>query len=320
MPDVGGPGWCTSLPQGKDSVVPGTGSEAGTSQELLTKSMNRMTDNDKSWGPFTVARWRKVFAFSLESGDDEDPEAFARVIAFGWALRCQLPRWLVRPYKEKKIAKYRDAETIARLGNTYEEIHSREFGFSLSDMGNGYDFFQIHYGRQTHDSSTDKTWSKRLPWKQWDCVRWSVYNPDGSHFATEPRRKKGEKGSDAFFAFCRRKDECPTVSFLFADYDGQEITATCRTEEREWHRGEGWFKWLKWFYRPKIRRSLDLHFSAEVGPEKGSWKGGTLGHGIEMLAGETPEDAFKRYCGMEHRSKHRRFRITYLKPLGAGQA
>lgn len=37
----------------------------------------------------------------------------------------------------------------------------------------------------------------------------------------------------------------------------------------------GWFKWLSWFGRPKIRRSLDIQFSSETGPEKGSWKGGT---------------------------------------------
>ena len=46
----------------------------------------------------------------------------------------------------------------------------------------------------------------------------------------------------------------------------------------------------------KIRRSLDLEFSGETGPEKGSWKGGTVGTGIEMLPGELHEAAFRRYC------------------------
>lgn len=91
--------------------------------------------------------------------------------------------------------------------------------------------------------------------------------------------------------------------------------ATCKVEEREWHRGEGWFKWLKWFYPAKIKRSLDLSFSAEVGPQKGSWKGGTLGHGIDMLPNETVEDAFRRYCSMEHERKGRKFMLTYLGEL-----
>lgn len=42
--------------------------------------------------------------------------------------------------------------------------------------------------------------------------------------------------------------------------------------------------------------TLDLEFSSEVGRRKGSWKGGTLGHGIEMLPGELHEAAFRRYC------------------------
>ncbi len=101
------------------------------------------------------------------------------------------------------------------------------------------------------------------------------------------------------------------------DFDQQSVVATCTITEMEWHRGEGWFKWLKFLYSPKIRRSLDLAFNAEVGPEKGSWKGGTTGHGIDMLKGETAEDAFKRYCEMEHSSKNRKFTLLYLGPCDA---
>ena len=73
-----------------------------------------------------------------------------------------------------------------------------------------------------------------------------------------------------------------------------------KQEEREWHFGTGWFKWLSWFRPRKIRRSLDLRFSGETGDRKGSWKGGTLGHSINMLAGEMHELAFRRYC-LEHK-------------------
>ncbi len=45
-----------------------------------------------------------------------------------------------------------------------------------------------------------------------------------------------------------------------------------------------------------MSRYLDLDFSAEVGRRKGSWKGGTLGHAIEMVTGEAHEAAFRRYC------------------------
>jgi hypothetical protein len=48
--------------------------------------------------------------------------------------------------------------------------------------------------------------------------------------------------------------------------------------------------------RNSVRRSLDLQFSSEVGKRKASWKGGTVGHSIEMQAGETAKAAFQRYC------------------------
>lgn len=243
--------------------------------------MRRMTNDDKKWGPFTLARWIKTIAAYVQGADDEDPETFVRVIAFGWAIQILLPQ-LIKPFGK------------------YSE-HSREYGFSLSDMGNGYDFLQVFFGPQTHDSSTTKNWCKHLPWKQWRCVRWSVYTPDGTHFASE------EKGKGKFLEFCETKRTCPSSKFDFQDYDGEKIIATCIIEEREWHRGEGWFKWLKYFYQTKVARSLDLQFSAEVGTEKGSWKGGTIGHGIDMLNSESPQQAFERYCAKEHECKGRKF-------------
>ena len=251
--------------------------------------MNRLTDNDKTWGPFTLARWGKRISFELRSGDDEDPECNLLVVAFGWAFRVMLPN-IIKPF-----GKYKE--------------HRREYGISLSDMGNGYDFVQVFYGPQTHDSSTTKSWCKHLPWKQWDHVRHSYYNPDGTLFGTDPvGRGKWEE--------CNKLSEsCPTVQFEFEDYDGKNIIATTKIEEREWHRGEGWFKWLKYFYPKKIRRSLDLRFSEEVGPEKGSWKGGTTGHGTDMLPSETPEQAFRRYCEKLHSSKGNNYMIKFIRAV-----
>lgn len=250
--------------------------------------MNRLTDNDKNFGPFTFARWRKNFSLYIEGRGEENNINSLFLIAFGWALRLRLPG-LIRGF-----GKYCES--------------SRRYGFSLSNMGNGYDFFQLFYGPQTYDSSTTKSWSKHLPWKQWRCVRNSLYFPDGSHFATEQPKK--------FFQFMETKEKCPASKFEFADFDGEKIIATCVIEEREWHRGEGWFSWLRWLYPAKIRRSLDIKFSAEVGTEKGSWKGGTIGHGIDMIHRETPLEAFKRYCTLEQRGREgRKYRLTFIREL-----
>ncbi len=274
--------------------------------------MNRLTDNDRNYGPFTIGRWKKRIGITLSSGDEEDgphPINTLLMTGFGWALRIRLPK-LIQPHREKVTALSWDEETVARMGrNWYYKFTEREYGFALSDMGNGYDFLQVRYGRQSHDSDTEQSWCKHLPWKQWACVRSSVYRPDGELFATEDRSNRD------CFHFMRVREKCPTVRFGFEDFDGEMIVASCMIEEREWRRGEGWFKWLRHFWPTKIRRSLDIKFSTEVGPEKGSWKGGTLGHGIDMIIGETPRMAFERYCAKEHDAWHgRKFRIRFIGP------
>jgi hypothetical protein len=86
------------------------------------------------------------------------------------------------------------------------------------------------------------------------------------------------------------------VVFAFTDYDDELIFARCHIEEREWRAGDKWCSWLSLFSKPLIRRSLSIAFDREVGTRKGSWKGGTVGSGIEWLPGDSPEWAFRRYC------------------------
>lgn len=271
----------------------------------------RYSGNDKHWGPFTFSKhstesWRPLGIMLDSGGRDDDSEnqgCNLKLHGFGCTLIVELPK-LVADFKIKHIAKSWDAATVARLGrNYYYEVFPKEFGFTVSDGS-----VHVHYGPQTHDSWTTKSKVFFLPWRQWRHVRHSLYDLDGKHFWTEGRRERYEVRWAVQAA-------CPTASFEFDDYDGQRIQAKTCIEEREWRFGDGWCKWLSLFRRPKIKRSLDIAFSSEVGPEKGSWKGGTTGHSIEMLPGELHEDAFRRYCGQEHRSKYRNFRISYVGPV-----
>ena len=267
--------------------------------------MNRLTDHDKNFGPLTIGKWHKSFAFYFDTGDEEDGPCrnSLLLVGFGRAVRLSLPN-IIPPWRIRHEAHW-DADTVKRLGrNHFFVTHHRRFGFSLSDMGNGYDFLQIFFGAQTHDSTTTKDWCWHLPWKQWRVVRDSLYRPDGSLFAN-----RGKMKWDEWYPL---SETCPRADFEFADYDGEIIAASCRINEMEWAKGYGWFKWLKFFSKNRIRRSLDLSFSKEVGPENGSWKGGTIGHGIEMEPGETPEAAFRRYCQMEHRSRSKPYRLRFL--------
>lgn len=70
----------------------------------------------------------------------------------------------------------------------------------------------------------------------------------------------------------------------------QNVEATVRVEEREWRRR--WLMWTSMFN--KVRRSIDIDFSDEVGERAGSWKGGVLGCGYELKPNETPLECLRR--------------------------
>ena len=267
----------------------------GTMAETIHR---RWSDNDRYFGPFTYAREKRKngyrpIAISLESGCDEYPGASFRISGFGHTLILALPEWALKPYREKVYPKSWDEETVKRLGrNWYWDIEPREFGFSIAEGS-----LHVRFGRQSNDSKTEKNLCYFLPWTQWRHVRRSFYGLNGELIATSNERanrlKDGMKKWEREQAMA---EATPTVSFQLDDFDGERIIVTTRIEEREWRFGEGWFKWLSFFRKPKISRSLDLHFSAETGKRKGSWKGGTIGHAIEMQPGELHEPAFRRYC------------------------
>lgn len=267
----------------------------------------RYSDNDSHLGPFTLSRnvgWRP-FGVVLDSGggEERDPRCHLKLHGFGWTLICEMPR-LLHPWRKwVDCSKY---EWAKGPDAGYWSEHPRELGFTINE---GH--LSVYFGPQTHDSTTTKRKGWLLPWTQWRFVRFSLYDRNGKHFWTQFERDR-KKGGLHFEEQMGAEKDCPKVVFEFDDYDGQRIQATTHIEEREWRFGEGWFKWLSLFRQPMIRRSLDIAFSAEVGPEKGSWKGGTLGHSIDMLPGELHESAFLRYCAQEHRSKYRNFQIAYV--------
>lgn len=265
----------------------------------------RWSDNDKYFGPFTYCDSDyKRLAFVIDSGGrhDSKPQCHLRMQVSRWTLIIALPP-IIRPWKQWVDT---SRHSWSEKGGGFWDTHPREYGFSYHEG-----FLQVFLGRQTMDSSTTQSWNKHLPWTQWRHVRHSLYGLNGEHYWTFPNRRHF-LGNEQWEKDRAKEDACPVVKFEFEDYDGKRIIATSKIEEREWLFGEGWFKWLSIFRNPKIRRSLDLKFSEEVGPEKGSWKGGTIGHGIDMLPGELHEEAFKRYCEKEHSAKGRKYKIKYI--------
>lgn len=264
----------------------------------------RWGDGDKYFGPLTygISDYRPWAMVLTSSGDgqDNDRSCQLRINLRAFYLIVTLPN-IVKPHMTKVYPGW-DAATIERLGRDYYwDVDPRSYGFVIND---GH--FNIYYGRtggSSCDSSIEQRWSCFLPWTQWRHVRHSFYDLSGGHFWGEVESETQAIGKLGPVAYDQRRDivrqweeRCPTAKFTFLDFDGEQIEATTRVEEREWHFGTGWFKWLSLFRPRKIRRSLDIQFSRETGKRKGSWKGGTVGHSIEMLPGELHKAAFERYC------------------------
>jgi hypothetical protein len=247
----------------------------------------RWSDRATYFGPltFSLDRWRNS-AIDLSSGDDEYPGASLRLTVHGATVILALPSWFVSP--ERRWVDTSHYEWSKGSGG-YWAITRRRFGLSLSE---GH--FSVHYGRQTMDSSSEKQWGCFLPWTCWRQARHDLYGLDGTFFSALPAQWR--LGDGSYELMKETEANCPRASFRFTDFDGEELVAHTWIEEREWHRGEGRFKWLSWFSKPKVSRSLSIEFSGETGKRKGSWKGGTIGHSIEMLPGELHETAFRRYC------------------------
>lgn len=217
---------------------------------------------------------------------EEDYEECARLslqfFSLQWSIN--LPPWLFPG--AKVIRKY----TISSENSEYQELVQRAYGFwySCEDY-----YLNVKYGIQDEEanlwgeSSNCRSWSCFIPWLNWTHVRETIYGPDWSFFAdlTEVNWKERE----------RLVESCPKISFQVRDYDGEIIHATGYLEEMEWHRGTSQFRWVRHFCKPKIRRSIDIRYATEIGRRKeDSWKGGTLGHGIDVEPGESIANSLDR--------------------------
>lgn len=104
-----------------------------------------------------------------------------------------------------------------------------------------------------------------------------------------------DKGKDFLGTFDDRKRAENTVSEIY-DYtytlkngETQHRKATVHVERMTWR-----MRWYPLLPFSRSRTSIDVAFSDEVGEGTGSWKGGTVGCGYEMLPGETPLETLRR--------------------------
>lgn len=82
------------------------------------------------------------------------------------------------------------------------------------------------------------------------------------------------------------ESESHPYTYTLRSGEVQHRTATIKAEQRTWTR------W--WLPFRRVSRSIDVDFNAEVGERSGSWKGGCMGCGYTMKAGETPLQTLRR--------------------------
>jgi hypothetical protein len=142
----------------------------------------------------------------------------------------------------------------------------------------------IYRGGKGNMSGGNKWWTWDIPFITKDWVRTSILLKDGTWEHEKPRHHKGFYNEEW-------KEKQKRWAYDYTDsYDGEIIPTTIYVEEREW-RPKG-MRWTGLF--ATVRRTIDIHFSKEVGREKGSWKGGTVGCGYNLLPNEQPLDCLKR--------------------------
>lgn len=142
----------------------------------------------------------------------------------------------------------------------------------------------IYKGGKGNMKGGGKWWAWHIPFLTKEWVRTSILLKDGSWEHEKPGNKK-----DFFNDEWKAKQKSWEYNYTDS-YDGETIPTIIYVEEREWR--PKWLTWTSLF--SKTRTSIDVHFSKECGKRKGSWKGGTIGCGYELLRNEHPLDCLKR--------------------------
>lgn len=180
------------------------------------------------------------------------------------------------------------------------ELHISMFGwhslFRLPWRGktkNDWYYGEKTYGISCHDNALFFHWGHNL--KAWElpfvsyggCIRWEIYSGLREHY----HLNRKEDWQTYSYMDKNIKDHPAIWMYDYTDsYDGSVIPCKIYVEEQEWRP-----KWLRWTKKwAHIKRCIKVDFDEEVGSRKGSWKGGCLGCGYEMLPGEDPIDCIKR--------------------------
>ncbi len=232
----------------------------------------------------------KVTSHLDEDGNIEDKRNTLCIGFGGRYIKWLLPFSIIKPVLDYKSSYTRDGVEVH-----YDVYEEREYKISY-DKKEGYINIHWNYADQLlYNITKHESYSKwiTLFWGDFSCScsKRELLNLDKSLFkditkADYETRQELDKHHQY-------------IEFTFLDYDKEEITATGKLVRRVYSYGNQnkLTRWIMKFFRKPIDNVyLEMEFHKEIGPRKGSWKGGTTGQGVKLLPDELPEEAFVRYC------------------------
>lgn len=235
------------------------------------------------------------FALSIQthSEDERNPSNLLHIAFWKRSFWIQIPN-ILKP-KEKWVDLSKESWATVRPDGRkgYMDKIKKQYGFSI-DRTALHLYYGIQPGSWSRDDKENSDHSKCyfLPWNEQEQIRHDFLDLHGDFFSSV---KDLPGGRINFEELDRIKELVPKMRIKFKDYDGEENFATVHLEEREYAKGVGYFKFLRFFIPNKVYRYLEIRYDKETGTRKGSWKGGTMGESCLILENEDPLVAFRMH-------------------------
>jgi len=148
-------------------------------------------------------------------------------------------------------------------------------GFAFHDAS-----LWLYHGNETgYSKDRSATTTIHMPWYWGSCKNHFVMSKLGMWVDHIGSWEKGKEPDN-------RRTETYDYIYTLDSGEIQNRKATIYVDKMIWRRF--------WWPMKMVRESINVDFDDEVGEETGSWKGGTLGCGYDLLPNETPEQCLRR--------------------------